>query len=63
MVTFPQSGLLPAIALDARTDQVLMMAHMNQEALRHTLENRTDVRLNYGDVTGYTKVPWWVQKA
>ena len=49
--------LLPAIAQDARTGQVLMMAHMNQEALRRTLESWTDVRLNYGDVTGYTKVP------
>ncbi len=35
-------GLLPAIAQDARTGEVLMMAWMNEEALRLTLtENRT----------------------
>ena len=39
MLTFPPNGLLPAIAQDARTGQVLMMAHMNQEALRRTLES------------------------
>lgn len=39
MVNFSNSPLLPAIAQDARTGQVLMMAHMNQEALRRTLES------------------------
>src|SRR3990167_2836257 len=39
MVAFPPNGLLPASAQDARTGQVLMMAHMNQEALRRTLES------------------------
>jgi len=35
---FDERGLIPAIAQDARTGQVLMMAWMNEEALRRTLE-------------------------
>lgn len=31
-------GLLPAIAQDARTGEVLMLAYMNEEAFRRTLE-------------------------
>jgi len=31
-------GLLPAIAQDARTGEVLMLAYMNREAWRQTLE-------------------------
>ncbi|BDG61266.1 bifunctional phosphoribosyl-AMP cyclohydrolase/phosphoribosyl-ATP diphosphatase HisIE [Caldinitratiruptor microaerophilus] len=31
-------GLLPAVVQDARTGQVLMLAYMNREALRRTLE-------------------------
>lgn len=34
-------GLLPAIAQDVRTGQVLMQAYMNEEALRKTLETGT----------------------
>ena len=34
-------GLLPAIAQDARTGQVVMQAYMNEEALRKTLETGT----------------------
>ena len=33
-----RGGLLPAIAQDVRTGQVLMVAYMNREAWRHTLE-------------------------
>jgi phosphoribosyl-AMP cyclohydrolase len=33
-----RGGLLPVIAQDARTGQVLMVAYMNREAWRHTLE-------------------------
>jgi phosphoribosyl-ATP pyrophosphohydrolase/phosphoribosyl-AMP cyclohydrolase len=34
-------GLIPAIAQDATTGQVLMQAYMNEEALRKTLESGT----------------------
>jgi len=33
-----RGGLLPAIAQDAESGQVLMVAYMNREAWRHTLE-------------------------
>ena len=35
---FDSQGLIPAIAQDALTGQVLMLAYMDQEALRRTLE-------------------------
>jgi phosphoribosyl-AMP cyclohydrolase len=35
---FDPAGLLPAIAQDAETGEVLMLAWMNEEALRLTLE-------------------------
>lgn len=35
---FNQSGLIPAIVQDATSRQVLMMAWMNEESLRLTLE-------------------------
>jgi len=35
---FDREGLIPAIAQDARTSQVLMVAYMNRAALRKTLE-------------------------
>lgn len=35
---FDRNGLIPAIAQDARTGQVLMVAYMNRAALRKTLE-------------------------
>src|SRR5688572_8058787 len=38
MVDFASNPLIPAIAQDVRTGQVLMMAHMNQESLQKTLE-------------------------
>ena len=34
---FDSDGLIPAIAQDARTGQVLMVAYMNQEALAETI--------------------------
>jgi len=34
---FNKNGLIPAVAQDARTGQVLMMAYMNREALRRTI--------------------------
>lgn len=39
MVKFDDRGLVPAIAQDARTGEVLMLAYMNQEALKRTLES------------------------
>lgn len=39
---FDQSGLIPAIIQDYKTGQVLMMAYMNEEALKKTIEtNKT----------------------
>lgn len=37
-VTFDDNGLVPAIVQDAETDDVLMMAYMNAETLRKTLD-------------------------
>ena len=35
---FDASGLLTAVAIDAKTRDVLMVAHMNAESLAKTLE-------------------------
>lgn len=40
-VTFNDAGLVPCIVQDAESGQVLMMAWMNQESLRLTVEQRT----------------------
>ena len=37
MVKFDDKGLIPAIAQDAKTGEVLMLAYMNQESLEKTL--------------------------
>jgi phosphoribosyl-AMP cyclohydrolase len=37
-IKFDPNGLVPAIVQDAETNQVLMLAYMNQESLRLTLE-------------------------
>lgn len=37
---FDESGLIPAIVQDAESGQVLMLAYMNQESLRLTVETR-----------------------
>ncbi len=36
-IKFNKDGLIPAIAQDADTGEVLMLAYMNEEALRRTL--------------------------
>lgn len=41
MPTFDAAGLLTAVAVDAGDGAVLMVAHMNAEALRRTLETGT----------------------
>lgn len=40
-VTFDDRGLVPCIVQDAQSGQVLMMAWMNRESLRLTVEQRT----------------------
>ena len=35
---YNNDGLIPAIAVDAVTNEVLMQAYMNEEALQKTLE-------------------------
>ena len=42
-VAFNDAGLVPAIAQDAVTKQVLMVAWMNREALQETVETRRAV--------------------
>ena len=42
-VNWQEDGLVPAIAQDARTGRVLMVAWMNREALRLTSEKREAV--------------------
>jgi len=37
---FDDNGLIPAIAQDARTGQILMVAYMNREALEATIQSR-----------------------
>lgn len=37
-ITFNEAGLVPAIAQDAATGRVLMMAWMNEEAINQTLD-------------------------
>ncbi len=37
MITFDDRGLLTAVVQDARTNEVLMVAHMNREALKRTI--------------------------
>jgi phosphoribosyl-AMP cyclohydrolase len=36
---FDKDGLIPAIAQDAQTGQILMVAYMNRQALEHTLQS------------------------
>jgi phosphoribosyl-AMP cyclohydrolase len=39
MLRFDENGLIPAIVQDASTGEVLMLAYMNAESLRRTLES------------------------
>jgi phosphoribosyl-ATP pyrophosphohydrolase/phosphoribosyl-AMP cyclohydrolase len=38
-IKFNETGLIPAIAQNAETGEVLMLAYMNEEALRRTLSS------------------------
>ncbi len=40
LVKFDENGLVPAIAQDAETGKVLMLAYMNRESLEITLKER-----------------------
>ena len=40
-LTFDDRGLLPAIVQDASTKDVLMLAWVNEEAVRRTLDSKT----------------------
>jgi|SRR5579875_2409141 phosphoribosyl-AMP cyclohydrolase len=67
-VKYNSEGLVPAIVQEERTGQVLMMAWMNEEALRETLETRRTVfwsrsrqqRWRKGDTSGDRQ---WVRAA
>jgi phosphoribosyl-AMP cyclohydrolase len=39
MLRFDENGLIPAIVQDASSGEVLMLAYMNAESLRRTLES------------------------
>ena len=39
MLRFDENGLIPAIVQDASTGEVLMLAYMNAESLRRTLDS------------------------
>ena len=39
-IKFDANGLIPAIVQDAETEKVLMLAYMNAESLRLTMETR-----------------------
>lgn len=40
-LTYNDAGLIPCIVQDAQTNEVLMMAWMNEESLERTLEERS----------------------
>jgi phosphoribosyl-AMP cyclohydrolase len=40
-VKYDASGLIPAIIQDATTGEVLMVAYMNEESLKRTVESKT----------------------
>ncbi|MCC7118438.1 MAG: phosphoribosyl-AMP cyclohydrolase [Anaerolineales bacterium] len=43
IIKFDSNGLVPAIVQDVNTRQVLMLAYMNQESLRLTLEKQETI--------------------
>jgi len=63
-IKYDASGLVPAIVQDSKTNEVLMMAYMNAESLRLTLEkgetyfwSRTRQELwHKGETSGNTQV-------
>lgn len=63
-VTFNSDGLLPAIAQDKESGEILMMAWMNREALQLTAETKTAVYFSRsrsklwhkGETSGHTQI-------
>ncbi|MCE3255198.1 MAG: phosphoribosyl-AMP cyclohydrolase [Rickettsiaceae bacterium] len=63
-IKFDEKGLIPAIAQDFETGQVLMMAWMNEEAIRQTIKtnfahyfSRSRNKLwKKGEVSGHTQI-------
>lgn len=66
---FDANGLIPAIAVDYQTQEVLMMAYMNQEALKATLEagyatywSRSREKLwRKGETSGHLQKVHWIR--
>lgn len=56
-LSYNAAGLIPAIAQDAQSGEILMMAWMNAEAVQHTLDS--------GDVTYWSRSrqAFWVKGA
>jgi len=60
---FDENGLIPCVVQDIKTNQVLMLAYMNQESLKLTIEtrqtwfwSRTDKKLwRKGEISGNTQ--------
>jgi len=66
---FDDKGLIPAIAVDYQTQEVLMMAYMNQEALEATLASgyatywsRSREKLwRKGETSGHLQKVHWIR--
>ena len=54
-ITFDQAGLVPVIAQDVHTREVLMLAHANLEAVTATLETKR------GTYYSRSRGTWWVK--
>ena len=57
-LTYNSDGLIPAVAQDADTHEVLMMAWMDEEALRRTLA--TEKKPAAAVPAASTRLPRWV---
>jgi len=69
VLKFDDKGLIPAIACDAETNEVLMLGYMNEEALRLTVQTK---RLTFwsrsrqklwvkGEQSGHTADVKWIR--
>ncbi len=64
---FNEQGLIPAVVCDHETNEVLMVAWMNEEAVRHTVEtgnatywsrSRQELWIKGGTSGNFQKVHW-----
>ena len=63
-ITFNTDGLIPAIAQDAQSEQILMMAWMNSDALKQTVQTKTAIYFSRsrgklwhkGETSGHTQI-------